>query len=405
MRSKVKVESLIQEVMTDLEMRGYKKATLDSHWVMYRRLQKYCAVIGADEYTEAVGQSFMEFVIAWNPKIGYISLLGYTDGIRKLNCTLSRTEWRRSGKRSDYAKSCYDSVIRDYEIYLTRAGKSDNNIRKLVRRTAEFLALVEELGCTKIKCITAEMILTGFNQATSKGCFRTNIGTFLQYAHNREMTESNLRHIIPTVVRHHSVPSVYSPEEVERLLNCIDRSTEVGKRNYAMILIAARLGFRASDIANLQFDNIKAGKVEITQIKNEQPLTLMLSDEVREAIRDYVDNGRPPSSSPHIFLNKGGYGAITSGNVSNSTRKIFKKSEIDSAGREVGPHSLRASLATALLSEGNSYHTIQKVLGQLDVQSTKYYAKADIEQLREYAISVPPPSGNFEKLLDGEVCV
>ena len=328
------------------------------------------------------------------------------NSIRRLDCLLSGVEWeplRR--KKHDYAKSCYDSVIHNYENYLVKTGKTVRRVRALVHTTARFLATVERLGCLQIESISAEMILTGFKQTTDKISFRSSIGMFLQYAYNREMTKSNLRHLIPTVVRRHSVPSIYTPEEIEHLLASIDRTTELGKRNFAIILIAARLGLRASDIANLRFDNLKAGKIKIVQGKTKQPLTTMLSDEIKEAIFDYVDHARPQSCASHIFLNKRGYGVIQVGNISSLTKRALIRSEIDCGVRKMGPHSLRASLATALLSEGNDYPTIQKVLGQSNIQSTKFYAKADIEQLRTHAIPVPLPSGNFAALLRRKVCV
>jgi site-specific recombinase XerD len=101
----------------------------------------------------------------------------------------------------------------------------------------------------------------------------------------------------------------------------------------------------------------------------------------------------------------GGYGVVSPTNINFITRDAFTKSGINIGNRKMGPHSLRASLATALLSEGNDYPTVQKVLGQESIQSTKFYAKADIEQLRTHAIPAPSPSGNFAELLRGEACV
>jgi site-specific recombinase XerD len=263
------------------------------------------------------------------------------------------------------------------------------------------MAFAERYGCSQINEINMEIVLAGFERATRKDGFRQAVGAFLQYSYNRKMIKSNLRHLMPSIVRHHCVPSVYSPEEVEQLLASIDRQTAIGKRNYAIILIAARLGLRTSDIVNLKFDNIKKERIEIIQFKTKQPLTTVLTDEIKDAISDYINNGRPQISDPHIFLHKGGYGAISTGAARRITQRAFAKSGIVYGNRKTGLHSLRASLATALLSEGNDYPTIQKVLGQEHIQSTKFYAKADIEQLRTHAIAVPPPTGNFASLLRG----
>jgi site-specific recombinase XerD len=267
-------------------------------------------------------------------------------------------------------------MVREYEDYLIRTGRTVKRVRRLVGMAAEFLRKIEQFSCSRIESISTEMILSCFEQATDKPNFRNSIGTFFQYAYNRGMIESNLRHLIPSVVPYRGVPSVYSPEEVEQLLASIDRSTEIGKRNFAIILIAARLGLRASDIANLRFDNLKADKIEIVQFKTKQPLTTTLLDEVKDAIFDYVDHGRPQSSAVQIFLNEGGYGVIEAGNIYALTRRAFIRSGIECGIRKMGPHSLRASLATALLSEGNDYHTIQKVLGQMNITVNKILRKS-----------------------------
>ncbi|MDR0821131.1 MAG: tyrosine-type recombinase/integrase, partial [Oscillospiraceae bacterium] len=217
-------------------------------------------------------------------------------------------------------------------------------------------------------------------------------------------TTQNLRHMIPMSVRHHRVPSVYSPKEVEQLLKVVDRTTVKGRRDYAIILIAARAGLRASDIANLRFGNLKTETIDIIQFKTKRPLKTILTDELMSAINDYADNGRPQSTDDHIFLDDGGYKPIEANNVYALTRRAFERADIDCGSRKKGPHSLRASLATALLAEGNDYPTIQRVLGQASIESTKSYAKADVEQLRNHALSVPLPSGNLAALLFGEVC-
>jgi site-specific recombinase XerD len=245
------------------------------------------------------------------------------------------------------------------------------------------------------------MIITGFEQTTDKVGFRDGIGTLFQYAYTRGMTKQNLRHLIPTSKRHYGVPSIYSPEEVEQLLDSIDRSKPSGKRDYAIILIAARLGLRASDIANLRFENLKADKIEIVQVKTKQPLTTVFTSDVKDAVRDYVDNSRPKSKDNHIFLACRGYKAIGTQAITSLTRQAFARSGIICGSRKMGPHSLRSSLATALLTEGNDYPTVQLALGHVNIESTKFYARADIEQLRSHAIPVPLPTGNFAALLAG----
>lgn len=402
MKNEENLASLIAAVLTDMKNRGYSESMLRKHQVAYSRLERYSASANAEDYSTAIGGQFIKFVKDNNRSLSKGMILYYESSIRRLDSVLTGVEWKRIGRPChEYARSCYDNVVTEFEDYLHRSGRTKRRIRKITGTAAMFLANVEETGCSQIKSITAEMIIEGFEQASDKPGFRDKIGTFFQYAYNRGITTQNLRYLIPTVVRHQGVPSAYSPEEVEQLLSAIDRSTPKGKRDYAIILIAARLGLRASDIANLRFENLKADKIELVQFKTKQPLTTVLTTEVKDAILDYTDNGRPKTSDDLIFLDYGGYKAIDTNNIYSLTRRAFIRAGVDCGSRKKGPHALRASLATALLAEGNDYPTIQRVLGQANIESTKFYAKADTEQLRKHAIPVPLPSGNLSVLLAG----
>jgi len=137
------------------------------------------------------------------------------------------------------------------------------------------------------------------------------------------------------------------------------------------------------------------GTIEIIQAKTHRPLVLTLLDEIGTAIDEYVKSGRPNAEDEHIFLKRGGYGMVSPHLVSHSITKAFIRSGIDRGERKIGPHALRSSLATALLSEGNNYSTIQKAMGHHNIQQVKAYAKASIEDLRSCALAVPDAGGRF----------
>jgi len=386
------------------EDKSYTGSTKETYRRVYHRFIKYCEENCIKEYSEVVGQQFIEYVQSINSTMKSGQLHRYISCIRRLNCISKCVEWQPYQKQVNYAQSCFNAIADEYQKYLIRTGKASKGVHDYLRLVTKFLQDIEQLGYSQLDLVPAKAILSLFERASCKISFRSIIGLFLKYAYERGYTKSNLRIIIPPVVHHQGVPSVYSPEEIEQLLNSIDRTTETGKRNYAVILVAARLGLRASDIANLRFDNlrIETNKIVIKQIKTKFPLTLVLLDDVREAVFDYIDNARPSSSDDHIFLNEGGYGFMKPGSIGEATRQAFKKSGIECGNRRRGSHSLRASLATALLHEDNSYYVIQRALGLKRIQTTKSYIKADIERLRVNALPVPLQSGNFASLLAGE---
>ncbi|MBM6517684.1 tyrosine-type recombinase/integrase [Parabacteroides distasonis] len=100
------------------------------------------------------------------------------------------------------------------------------------------------------------------------------------------------------------LPSYYSREEIKKMLDAIDRSCPKGKRDYAMLLLAARYGLRASDIVGITYANFEweFNRLSLVQAKTGKPVSFPLSEEIGSAIIDYIKFGRPDIDSPHVFL-------------------------------------------------------------------------------------------------------
>jgi site-specific recombinase XerD len=405
MAQNTELNTFVITTLQNLIERGYSESTVKNHKDIFRGLELFCERNSFYGYNEEIGRKFIE-----SKKMRTSSLRRYTSAIRRLDCTMNGTEWQPNRKkREPVASSCYDSIVKDFEDYLRQSEKTEETIRCIVATTARFLCFLEKEGCFRLEALEPQHLYSGFSsidKINNKHVFKVSINAFLKYAHVYGLIKNDYSHIIPSVRRHYPVPSVYSPEEVEHMLASIDRTTEVGKRDYAVALIAARLGFRASDISNLSVQNFNMvkGTIEIVQQKTKNPLVLPLLDEVKAAVFDYIDNARPQSDDNHIFLNLHGYGYVNPSHVGRIVRVALRRAGVNCKNRKTGSHSLRASLATALLSEGNDYHTIQKVLGHLDIESTKIYVKAEVEKLRTNALPVSAPTGTFASLLmDGGV--
>jgi site-specific recombinase XerD len=202
------------------------------------------------------------------------------------------------------------------------------------------------------------------------------------------------------------LPSIYSGDEVKRLLSSVDRASASGKRDYAVLLLASHLGMRSSDIVGLSFKDIDytAKTIKIIQVKTARPLTLIMNGEVEEAIADYIQNGRPHSSSDKIFLcSRAPYSPITAACGYAITRRYFDHAGIAAQGRRRGAHALRASYATALVSKGVPYTVVKEALGHEDQESAKYYVRIDVRRLRMCALDVPKPMGAFAVMLEPDV--
>ena len=198
--------------------------------------------------------------------------------------------------------------------------------------------------------------------------------------------------------RKERVPSYYTPEEVAKIEKSVDRSGRSGKRTYAMLLLATRLGLRGSDIAGLTYGNInwKESKITLVQYKTKEPIELPLLAEVGNAIIDYLRNGRPESSSDHVFLSsRAPYVEATRTMVSGIINDVISKAGVSVKYRHHGPHSMRHSLASTMLRNGVSFPVISETLGHKYTTSTMKYLRIDVTSLQKCALPVPPVGEGF----------
>ncbi len=170
-----------------------------------------------------------------------------------------------------------------------------------------------------------------------------------------------------------------------------DRSSPRGKRDYAILLLACRLGLRLGDIRALRLENLnwEAATIEIIQSKTRTPLRLPLTEEVGEALIDYLRSGRPQTDRREVFLKLNPPFAPFS--ESNHLYQILTHWRTLAgiefrSKRRCGLHSLRHTLATQLLRAETPFHVISEILGHATTASTLIYAKADVETLRSAAL-------------------
>ena len=193
------------------------------------------------------------------------------------------------------------------------------------------------------------------------------------------------------------IPSVYSQEEVEALLGAIDRGNPQGKRDYAMILLAAKYGIRVSDIIGMRYCNLdwEHNRIMLFQQKTGRKIVLPLSEEVGEAMIDYLKFGRPKIDLPYIFITvRAPYKELSSNGMGAIIKDYFRIAGVNFTNRKHGPHSLRHSLASNLLKSNEPLPVISEILGHSSTETTMDYLRIDMNLLRRCALNVPivPPS-------------
>jgi integrase len=290
-------------------------------------------------------------------------------------------------------------ALREYEQYAReRRHLRPSSLAERMHSIAVFLDFLRTRGLESLDTLQAED-LSAFIRSRTAWKPRTvahvscHLRLFLQYLFMRDILPRDLSTAIPTIrlASNATVPSVWEPELVERLLAVVDRGSPKGKRDYAILLLAARLGLRLGDIKGLTLDHLHwaTSTIEIVQNKTGEPLVLPLIENVGTALIDYLLAGRPPVEHRYLFTNlTPPFGPICERDrlyrVVAYWRKLagikFRRPQ------RQGLHSLRHTLATQLLGAQTPFPVISAVLGHASPATTFIYAKADVETLRIAAI-------------------
>ena len=220
----------------------------------------------------------------------------------------------------------------------------------------------------------------------------TALRSFLSYARYCGEVDVDLAAVVPIVPNWSmtTIPRAIAPDQVRQLLASIDQRTGTGRRDYAILLLLARLGLRSGEVASLKLDDIDWESGQLTARgksgrRNELPMTT----EVGKAIAAYLKSGRPTSNSRSVFLRarapaRGFQGASGVGSI---VRHSLQRIGIDTPS--MGAHQFRHGLATEMLRHGASLGEIGDVLGHRHPQTTTIYTKVDIEALRSLALPWP----------------
>ena len=291
--------------------------------------------------------------------------------------------------RPEYEAFCEEMLYRGYSN-----ATADSNVQK-VRLLINYLT---EQGVTTSADITIRHI-DGFLK-TIEGKAVKYVGVFLyvfrnyfSFLHDRGYTDYGLVPRLPKVraPRNASIPYVWSKEDIRKLLGAIDRNDPKGKRDYAILLIAVRLGLRIGDIRGLKQSSIDWNRsmINLTMAKTGQNIELPLLKDIGWAIIDYLQNGRPSTNSECLFVrHKAPFTAFGDRNAFNKElhRYIVKAGLNFPDDRHHGMHSLRSTLAGNMLEVKSPLPIISETLGHQSVNTTSIYLKIDIEGLRKCAI-------------------
>ena len=215
-----------------------------------------------------------------------------------------------------------------------------------------------------------------------------SLRSFFRFLYQRGETAIDLSPSALTVAnwRLSELPKFLEPQQVEHLLHSCDQDTLIGRRDYVILLLLARLGLRAGDVVHMTLDDINwdAGEI-IVSGKSDRQQRLPLPHDVGEALVKYLCDGRPPCSSRRVFIrikapHKGFSSSVA---ICDIVRRALKRAKLNPAFK--GSHLLRHSLATQMLRAGASLAEIGEILRHQRLDTTQIYAKVDLAALSALA--------------------
>ena len=222
----------------------------------------------------------------------------------------------------------------------------------------------------------------------------TGTRSLLRYLHYKGLLAADLSLAVPVVARwsFSTLPKHLSHSQVRLVLQQVDRSTPLGRRNYAILLLLARLGLRAGEIVRLNLEDVDWENARITVCgKGGKWAQLPLPADVARALVRYLRRDRPPWACRRVFLcDRAPIGGFhRAGAIACIVARALTKAGVASARK--GAHLLRHSLATDMLRKGASLDEIGEILRHKSPDSTVIYAKVDLKALR--ALALPWPGG------------
>ena len=301
--------------------------------------------------------------------------------------------------------SSFIEAISNFNQYCIGRDYSTVTVGHYTKQASKFLDYVDSHGLTKCNEINLVSIndyiktLAGYTYKTVEQQL-CSLRAFFRFLYLNNLANADYSLKIPMIQsrKQTRIPSVWPADDLKKLISAIDRGNPMGKRDYAMILLACRLGLRISDIKRLTFENFHWEEKQLifVQSKTRTTVSLPLVQDVGWAIIDYLKYGRPNVKTSYVFVRH--IAPFIPFSEEDHLRQIILKymrlAHIPvSSKRKVGMHSLRHTLASLLLENDTPLPVISDILGHVDTESTAVYLKVDIKKLKECPLTINMQEG------------
>ncbi|MEU0533419.1 site-specific integrase [Amycolatopsis tolypomycina] len=294
------------------------------------------------------------------------------------------------------SESALERMLVDYRGWLAaERGLAEMTIIRYENLARRFLQQHVANGRIEFEAVSGAQVVSFLlreSERVSVGSAKGRVAelrSLLKFLYVRGLTPRLLTTAVPPVAgwRDTSIPKALPAGQVQRLLDSCDRSDPVQARDYAILILVARLGLRSIEVARLELGDIdwRDGRI-ILRGKASREDGMPLPADVGQALVDYLADVRPATSLRAVFLScKAPRRGIRPDLVSDVTRRACGRAGLPRAGA----HRLRHTLATEMLRRGVKLVEIGQVLRHRDLATTALYAKVDLATLRSIALPWP----------------
>lgn len=298
-------------------------------------------------------------------------------------------------------------LLNKYLDYNQKIGLSIKNIKGIKQFISRFLKHLEDnkINVSALNVLNINEYLLSF-KSISKISLKDYIfmlKEFLNYLFENNIIDKNYKNQLPSIKRpkNSKLPSVWSFDELNQVINSIDRTSYNGKRDYAIILLAITTALRGYDIINLKLTdiNFKENIITVIQEKTKREIIIPLMDKTKEALLDYINNARPTSNYPHIFLSCNAISRpITNTSALSTMLKRYSNKVGLTNNKKRGIHSLRHTTLNFLFNDNEtSLTTITEISGHYNPDSLNAYIKTDITRLAEFTLTIKDFGGDQDE--------
>jgi site-specific recombinase XerD len=314
-------------------------------------------------------------------------------------------EWKVfSQKEKNSLSVFFENMLLDFSSELTCAERRKQNYCSIIRRLIIYMNDRNIQSLSKIAPVHVRdfMINISKDKPKSMDDVITALKRFFKYLNEKSYIDNTFWTILAAPrSRDHKVKPCMKSDETIMLIQQIDRNSNEGKRDFAILTLAATTGLRAGDISSLKLTDVdwKQNQLHLTQGKTQELLVLPLQKPVAAAVADYILHGRPESQTGYLFLRHcAPYTRLQDGvSISSIFRKYLLAAGIQHMiddGKTF--HGIRRELGTQMIATGVPVPTIAQVLGHKGIKATKQYISLDLDGLRNCVLSMDSIGGDHK---------